>query len=129
MKPRLSIYGVIDTVAHAQTVKTNVIAELATKDVFEEHHLDWEVDDLGQVVFKFDARFNNDVDRDAMRDWLRDQVRDHPVVKDWFLSATVRWHQCVHDGSYDRQIEGEFGPETIRPERCTDADLVVWEKP
>lgn len=98
MKPRLQIWGVIDTLAHGQTVKGAVVAELAGKDIFEQHSLDHEVDpDSGEVTFFLDVRFNTDIDRNTVRDWVQAQVAEHPTVKTWFSFLKVWWHNCPHE--------------------------------
>ena len=104
----------MDTVAHAQTIRNAVQAELAGKDLFENHNLNAFVDEEGQVHATFDFSFNSRVDRDTITTWIKDQVSTHPTVKDWVLSAKVVTHLCSH---WD---------EVVRP--CTETEYVVWEK-
>lgn len=135
MKERIRIEGVIDTVAHAQTIKDNVVANLAGRDIFEQHELDHYVDpDTGNVWFRAELRFNGSFDRGDFRDWIRDQIETHPQVKTWFLGARITTHQCVHDGSYDLAIPdhtdaGEHTDGAVtRPHVCSGAEVVVWER-
>ena len=113
MKARVQLWGIIDTVAHAQTVKQAVTDELVGKDIFELHDLDWTVLEDSSVEFTFDARFNTDLDRNAIVTWIRNQLAEHPTVKTWFLELKVWWHTCDHDNA--------------EPDGCSDATLTRWQ--
>lgn len=113
MKARIQLQGVIDTVAHATTVRDAVAAELVGKDIFEQRALDYEVRDDGSVAFMFDCRFNVEVERDTVVTWIRSQVAEHPTVSTWFSDLLVSWHTCDHDES--------------SPDGCDDATLRTWK--
>jgi hypothetical protein len=98
MKPRLSFATWIDTLAHAQTIRDNVAAELVGKDIFEQHDLS--AVDLGGgdgILAHGDIRFNSGTDRDTVRSWIQAQIAEHPVVKTWVYWIEVTWHECPHD--------------------------------
>ncbi len=107
------MWGIVDTTAHATTVRDAVAAELVGKDVFEEHALDWHINPDGSVEFIFDVRFNSELDRDTIVSWIRAQIAEHPVVKTWFLEIKVSWHTCDHDDAF--------------PDGCLDPTLIRWE--
>lgn len=86
----------VDTVQHAQTIKNNIVNELAGKDIFETHTLTGYVDEEGQIKVIADLRFNNGVHRDGVKNWIKAQVRDHPTVKTWVQSASLTVHRCTH---------------------------------
>ena len=71
-KPRLQLQAVIDTEAHADTIITNIRAELVGKDIFEEQDLSRGINEDGQVEINFDFRFNSRVDRNDVKTWLKD---------------------------------------------------------
>jgi hypothetical protein len=112
MKARIQVWGIVDTTAHATTVRDAIAAELVGKDIFEERALDWSIRDDGAVEFVFDCRFNAELDRDTIVTWIRNQVAEHPTVKTWFLEITVWWHPCDHDDT--------------SPDGCSDAELKRW---
>ena len=96
-KPRFSLYAEIDTLAHANTIKTNIQTQLAGKDLFEIHGFSTFVDILdGKNKIFADWRFNNFIDRDALKNWAQDQIQNHPQVKVWVLKAKLSWHECSH---------------------------------
>jgi len=98
-KPRFKMVLIVDTLAHAATIRNSIISELAGKDIFEEHNLSASRNEDGNVEAIAEWRFNNDIDRDDIKDWVRDQVENHPVVKTWVSSARLSWHRCTHDES------------------------------
>lgn len=127
-KPRLSLEAVVDTLAHAQTLRVDLQAELVGKDTFQNHRLGVSKDEEGLIKLQLDIRFNPGTDRDTVRDWIRDEIRDNPAVSDWVSWARVVWHECVHDGSYDREVTDDEGTRTIRPDTCSiaDRDKLEW---
>ena len=99
-KPRISIYLEVDTVAHGQTIKTNIQNRLAGKDIFEIHDFDSGVgneSDPNAIWGRLECRFNSRIDRDDIRDWIKDQIQNHPQIKNWVLSAQLISHLCTHD--------------------------------
>mgnify|MGYP001603485113 CR=1 FL=1 len=96
-KARTKLVAMFDTLAHAETVRTQIVTQLAGKDVFQQHALQTGVNDAGQPFLLAGWRFNAIADRDAIRDWLRDQAQNHPVVKNWVIGARLSWHRCTHD--------------------------------
>ena len=100
-KPRFSLYAEIDTLVHANQIKTSLQNELAGKDVFEEHHFNLVQIDSKNVLTA-EWRFNKGPERDALRDWAKDQIQNDPVVKTWIQTAKLSWHLCSHD---DAQIK------------------------
>jgi len=113
-KPRINLEAVIDTVAHAQTIRDYVQDQLAGKDIFEQRALKYSVNGDGQVEFNFDVRFNSEVDRNAVKDWILQQINDHPTVKNWFLRAELSIHRCTHD---EAKIQS-----------CDMTDFFLWAK-
>lgn len=113
-KARINCRGTIDTLAHGATVKGYVQDELIGKDIFEIHNLNYGENEVGEIEFGFDIRFNNNADRDAIKSWIQDQVENHPVVKTWFSSFKISTHRCTHD---DEQIED-----------CTTTDYFEWAR-
>ena len=116
-KPRFSLYAEVDTLAHANTIKTNIQTQLVGKDIFEEHQfLIAEGGTVGESIIRIIAewRFNNAVDRDALKDWAQDQIQSHPQVKNWVSKAKLVWHRCTHD----EQIV----------ENCKTTNYVEWSK-
>ena len=96
MKTRFQVNAVVDTLAHAETIRTNLETQLAGKDIFERHSFEVSSEG-GEISVHADFRFNLRADRDSVRDWIQDQLRDHPIVKTWILSVILSWHDCSHD--------------------------------
>lgn len=96
-KPRFYLYAEVDTLAHANTIKTSIQNQLAGKDIFETHNLSAMDDVYGKHFIVADWRFNRGIDRDALKDWAQDQIQNHPQVKVWVTSAKLSWHLCTHD--------------------------------
>lgn len=113
-KPRFKMVLIIDTMAHAQTIRNSIVSELVGKDIFEQHSLGASINENGEIEGVAEWRFNNDVDRDAIRTWLQNQVQNHPQVKNWVSSARLSWHRCTHD--------------EVSPESCKATDYLEWTK-
>ena len=113
-KPRIKLTAVVDTNAHADTIISLVRNQLIGKDLFDEHHLNRDIDGDGNIVLGFDFRFNNDMDRDSIKDWIKDQIQTHPQVKNWVQSAKISWHRCTH------------GDAVVKP--CTETEYNIWSK-
>ena len=97
-KPRLKLYTEVDTLLHANTIKTNIQTQLVGKDIFETHSLaSGLVSKTGKNVVYGDWRFNTQLDRDFIRNWIKDQIETHPQVKNWVKKARLSWHVCSHD--------------------------------
>lgn len=117
-KPRFSLYAEIDTLAHANTIKTNIQAQLVGKDIFEEHSFGIGTNDPfnpGKIILRAEWRFNNAIDRDALKDWVQDQIQNHPIVKTWVLLVRLIVHLCTHD---DSEIKD-----------CKTTNYIEWSKP
>lgn len=116
-KPRFSLYAEIDTLAHANTIKTNIQTQLVGKDIFETHGFGiYENDPLnpGKIILHAEWRFNNAVDRDTLKDWARDQIENHPQVKNWISKAKLAVHLCSHD---DLEVKD-----------CKTMNYIEWSK-
>ncbi len=113
-KPRFKMVIVVDTLAHAITIRDSIVAQLAGKDIFEQHSLGASTNLNGEIEGIAEWRFNNSIDRDAIKDWIRDQVENHPQVKNWVQRAKLSWHQCTHD-------------EAI-VENCKSTNYLEWSK-
>ena len=99
-KPRFKLYAEVDTLAHANTIKTNVQIQLVGKDIFEQHSFSIiKGDELNssKIILLADWRFNNSIDRDSLKDWVKDQIQNNPQVKNWVLVSKLSWHICTHD--------------------------------
>ena len=113
-KPRIKIEVVVDTIAHARTIRDAITTRLSGKDIFENHGVSAFVDEQGNVHATADVRFNGDVDRDDIVTWVKNQVQNAPQVKDWILSAKVQTHLCSHD---DAEVVN-----------CKTTDFVEWNR-
>ena len=58
-KPRINLRLKIDTLAHANTIKTNLQTQLIGKDIFEQHSFD-SVNFIGENLLYLDVRFNKE---------------------------------------------------------------------
>lgn len=99
-KPRISIYLEVDTVAHGQTIKTNIQNQLVGKDIFDTISFDFGIGnetDPNVIWGMAEFRFNSRIDRDSLKTWIKDQVQNHPQVKNWVLKAKITSHLCSHD--------------------------------
>ena len=115
MKPTIQITVIIDTLAHASTIKDNIQSRLVGKDIFKTTSLSHGQNQEGNgYLVSAEIRFNGNVDRDDIVDWLKDQIQNHPQVKTWISYAKVTTHDCSHD---DLEVRD-----------CRTTNLVEWTK-
>jgi len=115
MIPRLQVEILLDTAAHAATVRDSLSAQAASRPRhggrFEAAPA-VEADEAGRGhVVRLDVRYPARGDRDAVRDWVRQQLDEHPVVKGWIRGIVVSTHLCTHDEE--------------RPGPCSESEHVV----
>lgn len=114
-KPRISIELEVDTLAHAENIRTAIENRIAGKDIFELHGLAAYLDsENGKNVVICGIRFNQRIDRDDALAWIKDQVRNHPQIKNWVLAARVESHLCSHD---DAEVKD-----------CRTTEFVEWAR-
>lgn len=97
MRPRFQLVVTFDTLAHATTVRANLVTQLAGRNIFDTLQFVARINIDGVPEVQADWRFNGAADRNSVRDYIQDQVQNHPQVKNWVESARLSWHDCSHD--------------------------------
>lgn len=98
MKPRIKLYAVLDTTAHAETLLTNIQTRLIGKSIYASDNLAISSDESNKPTVSFDYRFDSSTDRDDFKEFFSGAFRDSVVTKGWILTGTrLSIHSCTHD--------------------------------
>jgi hypothetical protein len=96
MKTRLQAEAVIDTQAHAETMRDWITSALSGLDIFELHRNEVTTDEeTGDILLLVDIRFNDEAERDLVRDNAHGQAQGGWAS--WILELRLHWHDCRHD--------------------------------
>lgn len=116
-RPRLKLWFLVDTQAHAATIVNAITTEINVRPKFSLDHAPSSGPSLDEVGWEvsFDVRLLDKVTRQAILTWIKNQVQDHPQVKTWIKRARLSTHLCTHDD------------EQVLPCNTTEFE-VVWEK-
>jgi len=96
---RIQMTLIIDTVAHARTIRDSVKAKLNSMniDIFKlDADVEHSINIDGVLIAFVDVRWKSTAKANEFRDWVKDRARNS-LVMTWILSGSkAQLHTCTH---------------------------------